>query len=106
MFENIGLKVTNFAVGMPTLDYLCHCVPTCGKEGAYYRLAGDGVPEELAAADGHGASHEQGHRPLVKQLTGGEGGRGGQKDLQKGNFYGLKKIKCCEGRKELVHTTV
>ncbi len=86
---------------MPTLDYLCHCVPTCGKEGAYYRLAGDGVPEELAAADGHRASHEQGHRPLVEQLT-----EGGQRDLQKWDFIDYKKIKYCEGRKELVHTMV
>jgi len=70
---------------MPTLDYLCHCVPTCGKERAYYRLAGDGVPEELAAADGHRASHEQGHRPLVEQLT---GGKGGSERSSKGGFHG------------------
>ncbi len=87
---------------MPTLDYLCHCVPPCGKERAYYRLAGDGVPEELAAAHGHRASHEQGHRPLVEQLTGG-GGERGQRDLQKWDFMDFIKIK---GRKELVHTMV
>ena len=50
---------------------ICATVLLKGGKAPYYRLAGDGIAEELAAADSYGASHKQRHRPFVEELKEG-----------------------------------
>ncbi len=105
MFKNIGLRVTNFEVLMPT-PWLF--VPLCA-----HLWEGDGIlpsrrrwgPRRTGCCRRPPSQPRTGTPTTCRTADRGGRGERGQRDLQKWDFMDLKKKKYCEGRKELAHTT-